>query len=349
MEGKKKSGKVKRTILIVLCVILALILTLMIAVIAYMENMLGRINRVDKDAGHSAMSPSEYEEFINSQTETAHQGFTGAVIDPEDVEWGAHEVIDESSKVINILLIGQDRRDGENRARSDAMILCTINKSAKTLTMTSLMRDMYVQIPGYQDNRINVSYALGGMDLLNKCIEKNFGVTIDGNVEVDFGNFERVIDMVGGVDVSFTAAEAKYMNTTKWEKDIGHDFKEGVNHLNGLQALYFSRIRALDSDFGRTRRQRIVMNALVEKAKGMSLGELNRMLKELLPLLTTDMTNAEILGYAADILPMVGNLTVTTQRIPADGAYKDAWIRGMMVLLPDLQKNRAILKASMKG
>ncbi len=348
MEGKKKSRKVKRTVLIVLCVILALILTLMIAVIAYMESMLGRINRVDKDDSHSPLSQSEYEEIINSQTETAHQGFTGAVIDPEDVDWGAHEVIDESSQVINILLIGQDRRDGEDRARSDAMILCTINKSAKTLTMTSLLRDMYVQIPGYQDNRINVSYALGGMSLLNKCIEKNFGVTIDGNVEVDFSSFRKVIDLVGGVDINLTSAEAKYLNTHKWENDIGSNFVQGMNHMNGEQALSYSRIRALDSDFGRTQRQRTVMNALVGKAKGMSLGELNAMLKELLPLLTTDMTNAEILGYAADILPMIGNLTVTTQRIPADGAYKDAWIRGMMVLLPDLQKNREILKNSMK-
>ena len=346
MKDKKKTKSVKRTVLIVLCVILVLILALLIAGIAYMESMMGLINR---DYDDSTMSSSEYEEYLKGQTDTAHPGFTGDVIDPDDVDWGAHEVIDSSDQVINILLIGQDRREGEGRARSDAMILCTINKSAKTLTMTSFLRDMYVQIPGYMDNRINASYAFGGMELLDKCLEKNFGIVVDGNVEVDFNSFTKVIDLVGGVDIKLTAAEAEYLNTHRWETDIGNNLVPGVNHLSGEQALCYSRIRALDSDFGRTQRQRTVINALVEKTKGMSLVELNGLLRKILPLLTTDMSNSEILGYAADLLPMVGNMTITTQRIPADGAYKDAWIRGMMVLLPDLEKNREILKDCMKG
>jgi len=342
-EKKKKSAK--KIVLIVICAILGLILAALIAMVIFANSYLGMINR---DYDDSTISPSELEEYLNSQTETMDPNYTGSVIDPDDVDWGVHEPIESGSQVINILLIGQDRREGEGRARSDAMILCTINKSTKTLTMTSFLRDMYVQIPGYQDNRINASYAFGGMELLDKCLEKNFGIVVDGNVEVDFGSFKKVIDVVGGVDIELTSAEANYMNKTRWEETLGKTFTPGMNHMNGAQALAYSRIRAIDSDFGRTSRQRNVINALVEKAKGMSLSEMNKLLKTILPSLTTDMSNSQILSYAADILPMVNEMEIVNQRIPADGAYSDAWIRGMLVLLPDLAKNREVLADCMK-
>ncbi|MFQ9799037.1 MAG: LCP family protein [Clostridia bacterium] len=100
--------------------------------------------------------------------------------------------------MVNILLIGQDRREGEGRQRSDSMILATINKKSQSIYLTSFMRDMYVPIPGYSDNRINAAYAFGGMDLLDDTIETNFGIHIDGNVEVDFSGFKTLIDMMGG-------------------------------------------------------------------------------------------------------------------------------------------------------
>ena len=351
MEKKKKAKSGKRTALKVLCIILAIILVLLLTVVLFWKNIAAWIlglNLINRDIDDSTMSPSEYEEYLQSQTQSPQPGFTGEVIDPDDVQWEEHDPIESSSQVINILLIGQDRREGEGRARSDAMILCTINKSTKTLTMTSFLRDMYVQIPGYQDDRINASYAFGGMKLLDKVFEKNFGIVVDGNVEVDFGSFKKAIDLTGGVDINVTSAEANYLNTHRWENDLGKTFTAGVNHLNGEQALAYSRIRAIDSDFGRTNRQRTVITALINKAKGMSLGEMNRLLKAILPSLTTDMSNSEILGYAADILPMIGDLKIVNQRIPADGAYSDAWIRGMLVLLPDLQKNREVLKDCMK-
>lgn len=345
MKDKKKGKSGKKIALIILCCVLALILVGLIAVIIFANSYLGLINR---DYDDSTMSSSEYEEYLKGQTETLDPNFTGEVIDPNNVEWDVHDPIESSSQIINILLIGQDRREGEGRARSDAMILCTINKSTKTLTMTSFMRDMYVQIPGYQANRINASYAIGGMDLLDKCLETNFGIVVDGNVEVDFGSFKKAIDLVGGVDIELTSGEANYMNTANWEENLGKTFVAGVNHMNGKQALAYSRIRAIDSDFGRTSRQRTVINALLNKAKGLSLGEMNKLLKTILPTLTTDMTNSQILGYAADVLPMISELEIVNQRIPADGAYKDAYISGMSVLLPDLEKNREVLKDCMK-
>lgn len=335
MKHAKKTATSKRTALIVLCCVLALILLLLILATAYMESIMGLINR---EPDNSNMSESEYLEYLNSQTETLAPDFTGEILDPEEVTWETHDnLIHNSENIINILLIGQDRRPGEGRSRSDAMILCTINKSAKTLTMTSFMRDMYVQIPGYYDDRINVCYMLGGMELLNACLEKNFGVQVDGNVEVDFNGFKNVIDLIGGVDIELTDAEARHLNGQ------GFALSAGLNHLNGAEALAYSRIRYIGDDFGRTERQRTVLTNLVQKATKMNLGQLNNLLQEALPMFATDMSNAEIFGYVMDLFPLLTDLTIQTERIPVDGSYKPAWIRDMSVLLPDLKANYDVL------
>lgn len=349
MEKKKKTAKTKRSVLIALCVFLSVVLVCLIGATIYMESMFGLINKKDPNGTEDYMSEEEYLEG-----EENNEDITGPEQDPDNIDWSEIEKIVGDENVINILLIGQDRRKGEGRARSDAMILCTINRSAKTVTMSSFMRDMYVQIPGKSDNRINASYAMGGMELLNETILKNFGVTIDGNVEVDFSGFQRVIDLVGGIDLELTEAEAKYLNRRgNWdvEDNAGEwSLKAGVNHMNGSQALAFSRIRKVgNGDFGRTNRQRTVLNALIEKSRDMSLSEINNLLREVLPLMTTDMTDKEILGYVMMLFPMLSDLKIQTQQIPADGTYKMASVKGMSVLIPDLKKNRDVLASIMQG
>ena len=345
---KKKSGSVRRSILIVLCVFLALILLLLLAGTIYMESMLGRINRVDKNETNSTLSASEIEDILNEGKETVAQDYTGPTMNVEDVTWAPDitEPIEQSDNIINILLIGQDRRPGETRARSDAMILCTVNKEKKTVTLTSFMRDLWVQIPGYYDERINTSYALGGMQLLNTCIEKNFGVVVDGNVEVDFSGFETVIDIVGGVDIELARSEANYLNGRH-----GWNLTAGVNHLNGEQALAYARNRTTvveeSGDFGRTNRQRIVLTKLMEKAKTMSLSQLNELLTEVLPTVTTDLTDAEIFGYLVELFPLLTDLKIETGRVPADGSYIMTMIDGKSVLVPDLEESRAQMKEIM--
>lgn len=351
----KKQVSPKRVMLIVLCVILAVILAVLLFAVIYVESMLNLINKKDPLVQESTLSSSQVDEILN-QTDEPDPDYTGPHLNGEDIIWepDVEEPIENGDNIVNILLIGQDRRAGENRSRSDSMILCTINKSAKTLTISSFMRDMYVQIPGYRDNRINASYAIGGMTLLDKTIQKNFGVQIDGMFEVDFTGFQRIIDKLGGVQIELTKAEANYLNQRgNWdiENNAGTwNLKPGINNLNGSQALAYSRIRNVgNGDFGRTNRQRIVLNSLMNKAKTMSALELNGLLKELLPLLTTNLSDGEILKYATYILPMLSELTITTQQIPAEGAYKMTMIDGMSVLLPNLEKNREILAGIMKG
>lgn len=344
----------KRIFLITVCVLLFILLLCLIAAVIYMENLLSLINKKDPNAPQSTLSSSQIDDILN-QTDPHDPDFSGPSMDGEDVTWGSEptDPVVADDNIINFLLIGQDRRPGESRARSDAMILCTINKSAKTVTLSSFMRDMYVQIPGYRDNRINASYAIGGMKLLDACIEKNFGILVDGNVEVDFTGFKKVIDILGGVEIELTRSEANYLNERgNWdiEDNAGTwSLKSGINKLNGSQAVAYSRIRYVgNGDFGRTNRQRVVLSALVDKAKTLSLPQLNTLLKSVLPLLTTDLSDAEILNYAAQLFPLLTEFTINTQQIPAEGAYKMTMIDGMSVLLPNLEKNRQILEDIIK-
>lgn len=342
-KAKKKSYR--KAFLVTICVIESLVLALLLSATVYAEYMFGLINRNGQFQG---MTEEEY-----MQGETNNPDIDGDEIDPDDIQWGnPADQIGAGKDIINILLIGQDRREGEGRSRSDSMILCTINKSAKTVTMTSFMRDMYVQIPGYMDNRINASYALGGMELLDECLNVNFGVVIDGNIEVDFSGFQDVINLLGGIDIELTAAEASYLN--KWgnwgvEDNAGEwSLTAGVNHLNGSQALAYSRIRQVgNGDYGRTNRQRVVLSELMEGAKSLSTTQANKLLQKILPLLTTDMTNQQLVGLIMEILPMLSDMTINTQQIPADGAHYGAYIREMAVLIPDLEKNREILASIM--
>ncbi len=350
-ERKKRSGA-KKAALIALCVVLSIILLLLILLAVFIIPKLSLINRV---GDQEAMSASEYQEFLNSQTETVDPDFTGETLDPTDVQWEEHDGnIVQGDGVINILLIGQDRREGQGRQRSDAMILCTVNIPNKTLTMTSFMRDMYVQIPGYYDNRINACYQIGGMDLLDKCLNVNFGVEVDGNIEVDFDGFIGIIDMLGGVEIELKSSEANYLNRRgNWDVDDSTawtwDLKPGLNRLTGEQALAYSRIRNIgNADFERTERQRKVLDSLMKACKGLSISELNKLLDELLPLLTTDMNPyTDIPSYALQVFPILSELEIITQRIPADGTYRDANISGMRVLVPDLEANRELLAQSM--
>ena len=325
MRGKYEQPKSKgRGVLVAVLIILIVLMIGLLAVVLYGSHLLGLINY--SDDGYDA--------------------------DQAYLEDAGLDVVRDKD-VLNILLIGQDARPGETQTRSDTMILCSYHKGRKELTLTSFMRDMYVQIPGYKDNRINASYAFGGMQLLNKCLNKNFGVQIDGNVEVDFTGFQTVIDTLGGLDIELTAAEAQYLNRRgNWdiEDNAGQwSLKAGVNRLNGSQAVAFSRIRNVgNGDFGRTNRQRVLLSTLLERMTTMSALEVKDLLDEILPLLTTDLSNAEIMGYAMELFPLLTSLEITTQQIPADGAYRMASIDGMSVLLPDLKKNVAILEEIMK-
>ena len=324
MKTKKKKNKALKLLNTLLTVILAL----MLGATVLAHSLMNKMNRVD--------NPGKNDPDTNVTVDLGDGSQDGM---PE-------KLIGTEKNIINILLIGQDRREGEGRARSDAMILLTVNKNTKSVVLTSFLRDLYVQIPGYGSNRINASYAFGGMELLNRTLEQNFGIYVDGNVEVDFGQFSEIVDLVGGVEISLRSDEANHIN-----QNIGSRLTEGLCRLNGKEALEYARIRKLDADgdFSRTQRQRTVINALVEQVKAEGMLKMLSIVDDVLPMVTTDMTNTEILGYVTSLLPVLSGSRIENQRIPADGAYSYAMIDGMSVLKPDLEACRQLLRETLDG
>ena len=340
MKKKNTSGSNnwQRIALSVLCVFLAFLLFVMIFVTAFVERALGSI--LIGGGPNDTLPPGALTK------PTLPSDFTGVTIPPESIpiptapkDFLRHE------KLVNIMLVGQDRRPEENyRTRSDSMILCTFNLQDNSLTMTSFMRDMYVEIPGHGGSKMNAAYQWGGMPLLSETMALNFGVHVDAFVEVDFSGFEAVINALGGIDVPLSATEAKYMN-----KNTGWSLTEGINHLNGKQALSYSRIRMVPTidgttdDFGRTERQRRVLTIVLNNCKDLNLSSAYALVNELIPIVKTDMTRDEVFNYFLTLFPMLVSTELNTQRIPIDGSYKFAWVGSLDVVLPDLELNRQYL------
>ena len=343
-----KKNKGARVMLTVLCVVLGIVLAGMIAGTVYFSKLSDKIGRVE--GTEETYSDEQLQEILKEEEPEEN---TAPEMDENDVDWGNAEgqVIEKKEEIINILLIGQDARQTGVRARSDSMILVTFNVEENTITLTSFLRDLYVKIPGYNQNKLNATYVYGGMELLNQTLEQNFGVQVDGNVEVDFSRFADVIELLGGVDMELRHDEAMYINRKLGKDGIVSNLTAGMHTLNGDQALWYSRIRYLDadSDFSRTNRQRKVINSLVDKFRDAKLTTLLGLLDELLPMITTDMTNGEIIGYAKDLFPMLADCTIISQRIPADNAYELRTIGGMSCVVANMDAARQLLEETIGG
>ena len=241
----------------------------------------------------------------------------------------------KTGKVINVLLVGQDAREGEESKNADTMLLVTVNKETKKINMTSFQRDTLVYIPTVYDTngtphsgrtKMTLAYALGykwggdlgAMEIIDKVIERNFGAIVDKNIEVNMDAFDACINALHGVDIELNADEVKYLND--YFKDYPERvYKEGVNRLDGWAAEMYARTRHstnADNDFNRTNRQRAVVAAVLEKVKSMSLLEINSLIDELLPMVLTDMTNTDMTTYVAELLPLLPEMTLESLQCP---------------------------------
>lgn len=337
----RKRTSAKRIAMTMLCVVLGFILAVMLSVTLYFQHLLRQINYVDPEDSYT-LSQEELDAYLGSDS----LGEPDTPIYDESGEESNTLIGGKGSNLVNILLIGQDRREGEGRARSDSMILCTFNKKTGQITMTSFLRDLYVKIPGYYDNRINAAYAAGGMSLLNETLKANFGIHVDGNVEVDFGQFAQIIDLLGGVTMEIRQDEAEQINAA-----AGSQLSAGTHVLTGDQALAYARIRSIDADgdFSRTSRQRKVINALLDAYKNSSITTILGLLDDILPMVTTDMNQAKIITHAITLFPMLAEANIVSQRIPADGTYSGQMIDGMSVLVADMDATRLYLEETLLG
>ena len=268
---------------------------------------------------------SKVEETVESVMETETVEETEEVIELVQIA--------PEQEVINLMLVGQDRRENDGRSRSDAMILITLNRTEQTLDMTSFMRDTYVQIPGWGGNRLNAAYVFGGMDLMRDTFRENFGVEIDGIIEVDFFKFTDIINMIGGIDIEVNEEEAQILGC-----------ESGYVHLDGKQTLSYCRIRKVgNADFERTERQRRVMSILFEKALNMTTNEVMQCVDQFFLQVTTDMTQDDLLNLALEVM-LLGIDTMETHNIPEDAGYSSDTVDGMSVLVPNLDACRTLME-----
>ena len=275
-------------------------------------------------------------------------------LDADSIDWGNADIqVMEDEDVSNLLLIGQDRREGQDRQRSDSIIICSVNKEKGKIVLTSIMRDLYVPIPSYKDNRINAAYQFGGMELLDEVIEENLGIHIDGNIEVDFDGFMEALSVLGDLDIELNATEANYLNEhsdLSETDETGWELKEGMNSMTPAQLLAYSRTRFIgNSDWERTERQRKVLTAAYEKAKKMNVFNLVRLAYKIFPNFTTDLSIGQVAGYIYTVL--TGSIEgLESYRIPVDGTYNCVTLApGMEVLIPDLTANSSYLQQFIYG
>lgn len=275
----------------------------------------------------------------------------------KEIESVSKESVKEDG-VINILLIGNDSRSQGEDGRSDAMILVSISDRTKTITMTSLLRDMYVEIPGHDGNRLNAAYSYGGPELLMETIEYNFDIPVHRYMLVNFQAFANLVDAVGGVDLELTNDEVQYVNGYLMEynqlegRDLATDFLDpslsGMIHLNGPQALAYTRNRYIGTDFGRTERQRKVLGEVFGKLPGAAVTNGGEVIDGLFPNLTTNLEQGECFNIALNGWKIV-SYDMVQQAIPVEGSYSNADIRGMAVLEIDYEANKAFLQETLYG
>lgn len=265
---------------------------------------------------------------------------------------GAQEDDDFWKDIFNILVVGCDSRKEGGVGRSDAMILFSVNEATEKIHMTSIMRDSYVSIPGRSNNRINAAYAFGGGKLLLDTVETNFDVDVDKYVAFDFYSFVDVVDSIGGIDLEVTDAEIPVLNG--YVKELNrlngrpegtyYVTESGMQHLNGTQALGYSRIRYVgNGDFERTNRQRKVIAKVFEKVKTLNLLEINDLLNTFLPQVKTNLTQEEILSLMLKALDYL-QYDLDSLRLPTDDSFRYMRVNGMSVLGIDLEKNRTALR-----
>lgn len=260
--------------------------------------------------------------------------------------------------VTNILLIGNDSRTQGEDGRSDAMIMLSISNKTNKIYMTSLLRDIYVDIPGYKGNRLNAAYSYGGAELLMETIEQNFDIQVNRYILVNFQAFANLVDAVGGVDLELTNEEVQYVNGYLVEYNIlegraeGTDYLDtslsGIIHLNGPQALAYSRNRYLGTDFGRTERQRKVLSSVMRKLPASVVTNPKELFNGLLPNLTTNLTKQECFQLSLQAGKLL-TYEVVQNSIPIEGSFKNADIRGMAVLEVDFEQNNKFIRKNIYG
>ncbi len=336
-----KSGCLK-TLLIILLALIAIVVGLFF----FFREMPARISQREPVA-EATQQPSSGENAPQASPEST----------AEPVDWAVNAEL-PADEWINILLLGTDASDPELPGRTDAMIIASVNMQTGDLKLTSVMRDTYVPIDGHGKNKITSANWFGGVDLAIKTVNEAFDMNITHYAMVDFSSFAYIVDALGGVDLAVTEKEMHTMNQLMQDmrdlypnielpKNDLNEYGENI-HLDGMQTLAFSRIRKSDSDYQRTSRQRMVLNAILQKLRSVrDPATLYNLFEIGLSYTRTSLTAADIAQLAMKVI--TNGMDFEELRLPAEGAYKNERIKDMDVLNPDLDENARILREFIYG
>lgn len=302
------------------------------------------------------------EDMENTEDETSDEELDILVSEDEAIILGESDIILSDSEIMsdkdvfNILLLGTDERKEEfaTNARADSIMILSLDKKNKTMKLVSLQRGMGVPIlsgkyEGEYDWITHV-FKYGGAALMLETVREMLNIDVEYYARVNFNTFSQLIDSVGGVDIELTAKEASALNgeirTNAYAK---HEMFEGMNRLDGYDALQYARLRYTDSDWKRIERQRNVIQSVVLSAKDMSLLDLNNMLDTVLPLIQTNLTTMDILGLIS-YAPAVLGREFEQMTIPAKDTYGSMkGMGGRYLYAVDYQKNSEILHEFLYG
>ena len=283
--------------------------------------LLNRMNFVQNEPANQRGSGSSYNAKADAEAAAEMDG-----VDDTEIELPDTPILFDSD-IENILLIGSDRRSMSEEGRSDAMMMLTIDRKHKKLKMTSFLRDLYVKIPGKYGSKLNSAYSVGGVNLLKQTITANLGINVDKYIIVDFNAFKTVVNKIGklngkgGIKITVTGAEARYMcSHEKYGLFPRFSKGKGTYYMNGAEALNYARIRKIDSDFGRTKRQRKVLTEIMTELKDVSKVDLLSIAYSCLEYVTTDFSKGELVGLVTEAA-QIANYETKQISIPIKGSY----------------------------
>lgn len=342
-KKKKKKTSFGKIFAIVVGTLVVLSLIFVISCYFIAQYFINKRNYVELDENFTivAETPSFLEDVLNPSTEETRPDSA-----KEEVESYMNAVnenygnlindAEEVNDVFNILLVGSDIRKEDAAGRSDTMILVSINKENKQIVATSFLRDTFVKIPELNEfMKLNASYAYGGMELLMKTLEYNYGISVDRYITVDFYSFMKAVDILGGIECQVYEEELYWFNqyihasnlmvedlvNFPEREDSDYVEEEGfVNgaymHMNGKQALAYARFRYVgNGDFTRTDRQRRVVQCIFDKIKTMDVSTFVTLLNQIIPEVTTNLTNDECMDLLY-MMPAISQYQVVSWHIP---------------------------------
>lgn len=348
---RKKPKKAKKSgwkiALIVVAVIVLVLAAIAGAGYLYYNSLLNKINRAE------VIDKGEVSQDLQNQI--------GAIVEGTETEWTmpkeTEPTVTETTEpetvppmkpedIVNILVIGQAARPGEEARMADSAILVTLNKYDKTVYLHSILRDAFVKYPKYKTGsegrcKFTSAYANayarwgggGAFEVMNLLLNQNFGVNVDYDLEIGFDSVMNFVDVLGSVEIEMTDEEREYMAKELGEGysvDPKYDNPDGTISMDGYMTLVFARMRKAkgdnESDIKRTARQRYLVERILDKVKYKVATEgpsvLNDLADAVLPSLTTNMTNSEITKLIMDVVPILMDLKIDQGTLPVQGTYK---------------------------